>query len=85
VVECDLAKVEVAGSNPVSRSIYNRIASLQSLVRAATLASREEGKLRTSYLNERESRKTFRVTALPSWISHSRRIRFEASQTKRPS
>ena len=22
VVECDLAKVEVAGSNPVSRSIY---------------------------------------------------------------
>jgi hypothetical protein len=26
VVECDLAKVEVAGSNPVSRSIYWRSA-----------------------------------------------------------
>ena len=26
VVECDLAKVEVAGSNPVSRSIFGGIA-----------------------------------------------------------
>jgi hypothetical protein len=25
VVECDLAKVEVAGSNPVSRSIVTRV------------------------------------------------------------
>ncbi len=33
MVECDLAKVEVAGSNPVSRSRYPALALASSLVR----------------------------------------------------
>jgi hypothetical protein len=37
VVECDLAKVEVAGSNPVSRSKYPALALASSLVREGFL------------------------------------------------
>ena len=39
VVECDLAKVEVAGSNPVSRSIFGVAAFGRSLARSTSLAS----------------------------------------------
>ena len=38
VVECDLAKVEVAGSNPVSRSNFSSCASIAAVVAVVAAA-----------------------------------------------
>ena len=42
VVECDLAKVEVAGSNPVSRSIISFLRSLSSTFKAPSPSGKAE-------------------------------------------
>ena len=42
MVECDLAKVEVAGSNPVSRSIISFLRSLSSAFKAPSPSGKAE-------------------------------------------
>ena len=47
MVECDLAKVEVAGSNPVSRSNFDDIASQDTREVVGAASARQRNPLRT--------------------------------------